>query len=660
MSTTSPQDDSTYTSLAQLFSATINGTQVKAIEIPLFQRDYAQGRQGELASHVRQRFIFDLCRALDSNLTLHLDFVFGDVVDGTLYPLDGQQRLTTLFLLHCYLAWNLPETAGVLQPWHAFHYATRPGARAFCQFLTQCRPDVSEIILSDWLRDQASYLPTWKHDPTIQGMLIVLDALHTHYCNQPAARLRSAWQRLTDPNWMAQALDVWLEDDNHGGHKPKAIGSIFAELFTRDACSATTPLRIFNFGDFGDAPVGVNLFHACCMLYGTRSWSLSHTLMLYGVLIGFMAELSRPDLQRRLRLLRNLIEASRNEIRADDTRNNMPALLREVDIIMTGEQLTGLVGINTFNQVQVRNEQDKQVLMTTHPVLQEAVDQLEDHELLRGGLTAFDLSTEQHAAIFKGRAAQFHHLFKLPYSLVNAALLAKGNPGRGYVRESGYRLYHLGAPRSGQSSLWENHWRARRSESPHPSAAALASLLDDMTAEQSPQSIVDAFLSAPNTIKDWRYYIAKYPAMRDQPEFAGSYVIAPGHGYAICMLKTDSCDHRSNHHDGYLLALAQEVPEALIGNINWPRCFPGYETEVRYLKLHNSGLQIRCVDAGWQFSCFPDDAQWHHAFEVIAKRHPYYHSQDLLYFIPQYNGVDTEDRIELGSKFLHELAEAGF
>ena len=77
-----------------------NGTQVEAIEIPLFQRDYAQGRNTDQARHVRERFIADLCSALDGDKELHLDFVFGDVVNGTLYPLDGQQQLTTLFLLH--------------------------------------------------------------------------------------------------------------------------------------------------------------------------------------------------------------------------------------------------------------------------------------------------------------------------------------------------------------------------------------------------------------------------------------------------------------------------------------------------------------------------------------------------------------------------------
>jgi len=186
---------STLTSLAQLFGQTINGMQVQAIKIPLFQRDYAQGRHSQQARLVRTRFIADLCAALDGDQVLHLDFVFGDVVEGTLYPLDGQQRLTTLFLLHCYLAWHQQDQSP--QPWHAFHYATRPGARKFCEFLTQCRPDMATENLSAWLRDQARYLPTWKHDPTIQGMLVVLDVFHEHYRGRGQACLDAAWIRLT-------------------------------------------------------------------------------------------------------------------------------------------------------------------------------------------------------------------------------------------------------------------------------------------------------------------------------------------------------------------------------------------------------------------------------------------------------------------------------
>ncbi|MBK9427153.1 MAG: DUF262 domain-containing protein [Gammaproteobacteria bacterium] len=195
VSAVNPDSAAVHTSLAQLFSS----AKIQAIEIPLIQRDYAQGRRSMQVDAIREQFLDSLCSALRKPDGIDLDFVFGDVVDGTLYPLDGQQRLTTLFLLHCYLAWHLPETIGIYQPWHAFHYATRPGARAFCRFLSQCRPDMAQGKLSHWLQDQATYLPTWEHDPTIQGMLVVLDDLHLRYRETPPEDLRSAWLRLIDP-----------------------------------------------------------------------------------------------------------------------------------------------------------------------------------------------------------------------------------------------------------------------------------------------------------------------------------------------------------------------------------------------------------------------------------------------------------------------------
>lgn len=789
ITTTTPRNDGTHTSLSQLFGQTINGTQVRAIEIPLFQRDYAQGRHSEQARHIRERFIADLCNALDGTHNIHLDFVFGDVVGGTLYPLDGQQRLTTLFLLHCYLAWHQPKTAkDQPEPWHAFHYATRPGARAFCQFLTECRPDMAAQSISEWLRDQADYLPTWKHDPTIQGMLVVLDDLHKHYRDQPTERLCAAWQRLTDPDkpaisflllpvaaqkldntlyvkmnsrgrpltefenfkaelesqlrqnpavpdtdvdtfsrkidtdwadlfweyrgdnhlideefmrylrfvfevqawkrglavnlkhsdlkgltelaakllgstaanarenfdWVVQALEVWLKVLADGICGPKALKPLFSQLFTRQAINATAPLRIFNFRDFDEASIGVDMFHACCALYGTGSWRLAHTLLLYGVLKGCMAGTPLQDIQPRLRLLRNLIEASEDEIRAGE-RNNMPSLLGEVEKIMAGKPLTD---IRTFNQVQVTNEQAKQAFVAAHPMLQDALHRLEDHALLRGGLTVFDLDPAQSAATFERRAAQFPILFDAtPYALATAALLAKGNNGRGYKRSSGHSFAYLGAP--GQPSSWENHWRTRKGEAPHPSAAALATLLDDMAAGMSLGDVVGTFLNSPATPKDWRYYMVKYEVMRSGK--SGCHVIAPGPAYALCMLNGDSCDNRSYHHDAYLRALvklAQITPEQ-IANPGWPRCFPGYETEARHLELRNSGIKIQCVDAGWKFSDIPQDAQRCLKFEGIVESHPYYQHQTLLYAVPQTNGIDTEDRIALGAELLQELAREG-
>ena len=791
-------DSSTHTSLAQLFNQPIRGMQVQAIEIPLIQRDYAQGRKNPQVQQIRERFIASLFDALDSEDGIDLDFVFGDVVEKdqgarkvpTLYPLDGQQRLTTLFLLHCYLAWHIPETAGARLPWHAFSYATRPGARAFCEFLTQCRPaGLDQVSVSAWLKDQPDYLPTWKHDPTIQGMLVMLDDLHARYRHFPDGKHRAHWEKLTDlarpairfhllpipstsennslyvkmnsrgkpltefenfkaeledlmranpaisqdavrafsqsidttwadlfwqyrgdndlideecmrylrfltevlawkhgipvdhasPHdarelvclaqalfgaqspradqagetlrWMTHALDVWLENGADGPRKPLAIDALFSQLFTREAHDAAQPLRVFNFGEFGTAPVEVNLFHACCRLYGAGPWKLPHTVLLHGVLQGLMTGTPLPMLHPRLRLLRNLIEASRSEVRAD----NMPALLHEVDAIMAGEPLTA---IHTFNKVQVRNEQAKQHLLAAYPALQDALYRLEDHELLRGGLTAFDLDPAQDAASFANRAAQFARLFdKESFHLASAALLAKGNEGRGRERRSGHRLTYLGAPRQRQAGLWEDHWRIRYNEPSHPSGAALMGLLDDMAAGHSPQAVIDAFLANPGTAKDWRYYIAQYEVMRGAHlEFAGTYVLAPHPGYAICMPKSDSCDNRSYHHDGYLLAVAH-LAGITPANPGWPRCFPGEETEVRSLELPRSHIRVRCMDTGWEFSQLPSDAAQRQLFDAVMQKHPRY--QNGLYAVPQSKGCDTEDRIALGAQLLQELVAAG-
>ena len=86
-----------FTSYAGLFAQ--HGTDapaVTSVEIPLIQRDYAQGRTDSRVTEIRARFLDVLYDALASNAKVGLDFIYGDVEDGTLRPLDGQQRLTTL------------------------------------------------------------------------------------------------------------------------------------------------------------------------------------------------------------------------------------------------------------------------------------------------------------------------------------------------------------------------------------------------------------------------------------------------------------------------------------------------------------------------------------------------------------------------------------
>lgn len=95
-------------SFMDIFETTIEdgdtSVQLNKTVIPLIQRDYAQGRIDKDINRVRSRFLQALYRAVTGD-PITLDFVYGDIdEEGTMTPLDGQQRLTTLFLLHWYAA----------------------------------------------------------------------------------------------------------------------------------------------------------------------------------------------------------------------------------------------------------------------------------------------------------------------------------------------------------------------------------------------------------------------------------------------------------------------------------------------------------------------------------------------------------------------------
>lgn len=147
----------------------------KKIVIPIIQRDYAQGREGK--EFLRERFLGQLFDALKGTKPLVLDFVYGSVEADTFYPLDGQQRLTALWLLHWYLALyagTLPEDGKMLK---RFSYETRISSRTFCQKLcgiTQpYKPQKHGI--ATFVRNQTWFYSAYEQDPTIQSMLCMLN-----------------------------------------------------------------------------------------------------------------------------------------------------------------------------------------------------------------------------------------------------------------------------------------------------------------------------------------------------------------------------------------------------------------------------------------------------------------------------------------------------
>lgn len=150
------------------------------IEIPIIQRDYAQGRELANVQRIRNRFLDAIYKAITGHKKMILDFVYGEIENQKFIPLDGQQRLTTLFLLHWYAA----KKEGVKDSKFAFlkqfTYYTRPSSRDFCDKLVDFTPSF-DAKLSNEIKDQPWFQYQWKNDPTILGMLVMIDAIHEKF-----------------------------------------------------------------------------------------------------------------------------------------------------------------------------------------------------------------------------------------------------------------------------------------------------------------------------------------------------------------------------------------------------------------------------------------------------------------------------------------------
>ncbi len=150
------------------------------IKIPIMQRDYAQGRAS--ATAIRTELLDAIYNALVNEKNMDFDFVYGTIKNGVLYPLDGQQRLTTLYLLHWYIACKegrIREARNIL---HRFSYETRISSREFCEKLIDLNYTPEETITpKDYIENQNMYYDIWDKDPTIRHMLVMLNSIHDRF-----------------------------------------------------------------------------------------------------------------------------------------------------------------------------------------------------------------------------------------------------------------------------------------------------------------------------------------------------------------------------------------------------------------------------------------------------------------------------------------------
>lgn len=173
------------------------------IVIPTIQRDYAQGRKNDpKIAQIRKTFLQALVQSLTENQELELDFVYGSLNHKTLELLDGQQRLTTLFLLHCYLVnknkANINEIDLIKKQLQKFSYQTRTSSKLFISQL------VEKLVEMEWsdkpsvaIENEAWFLAVWRKDPTIIAILTMLDELETLLGSKHTDELDELWVRLS-------------------------------------------------------------------------------------------------------------------------------------------------------------------------------------------------------------------------------------------------------------------------------------------------------------------------------------------------------------------------------------------------------------------------------------------------------------------------------
>ncbi|MGJ1537130.1 GmrSD restriction endonuclease domain-containing protein [Sphingobacterium multivorum] len=224
------------------------------VEIPPIQRDYAQGRETMQVNKIRENFLNSIFDALDNDKRLMMDFVYGKIhglkneeehlrnrnaiqslinsvrdyaltIDLTLkdvsiedksvdradlvylVPLDGQQRLTTLFLIHWYLAKRigLQDELTILS---RFRYKTRKSSSSFLNLLTSSElllnfppnvnvlDDLKEGNFYNEIIDSEYFARVWLNDPTVKAMLIMLQEIHNKCQSFSKEKLRLYWDRL--------------------------------------------------------------------------------------------------------------------------------------------------------------------------------------------------------------------------------------------------------------------------------------------------------------------------------------------------------------------------------------------------------------------------------------------------------------------------------
>ena len=158
------------------------------VVIPGIQRHYVQGANNPKAESVRKQFIKEIFTAIEKKQNeFNLHFIYGPINtngEDSFVPVDGQQRLTTLWLIARYAVEKAEPSnrKDLLRLLSRFTYEDRINAKRFCQALTceDSRWNITQdpnpnILCQDWFVDY------WKEDETVASMIRMLSTIHEEW-----------------------------------------------------------------------------------------------------------------------------------------------------------------------------------------------------------------------------------------------------------------------------------------------------------------------------------------------------------------------------------------------------------------------------------------------------------------------------------------------
>ena len=195
--------------------------QEKAILIPEIQRDYIQYRETSQVKRNRKNLLRELCKALETQEPMRLNFIYGTECEKDFIPIDGQQRLTTLWLLHMYIFANAGNVENLGITANKIKYATRQTTQdflnAFSDNVTRMPGMLkkADIKIGERIKNMLWYVFSWNRDPSVRSFLTMLNEMEEIFAGSD---FDSMSLRLMGPVCPITFMLMTLENDLQAGN----------------------------------------------------------------------------------------------------------------------------------------------------------------------------------------------------------------------------------------------------------------------------------------------------------------------------------------------------------------------------------------------------------------------------------------------------------